>query len=71
LKVQNSQNQEICLFNIDFKNDFGYIDYVKLLAIISDLGYPQDAINLIGNRLSQSTTKFTKGYFGQIHPISI
>jgi hypothetical protein len=41
--------QDIYLLYIGFKNAFGSIDHACLLAIITDLGYPQDAINLIGN----------------------
>jgi hypothetical protein len=45
--------QDIYLLYIDFKNAFGSIDH----AIIADLGYPQDAINLIGNIYSNSSTR--------------
>ena len=41
--------QDIYLLYIDFKNAFGSIDHARLLVIMVDLGYPQDAINLIGN----------------------
>jgi hypothetical protein len=41
--------QDIYLLYIDFKNAFGSIDHARLLTIMADLDYPQDAINLIGN----------------------
>jgi hypothetical protein len=64
-------NQDIYLLYIDFKNAFGSIDHARLLAIMTDLGYPNDAIYLIGNIYSQSTTKFTGAYFGEKKPIHI
>ena len=42
-------NQGIYILYIDFKNAFGFIDHPKLLAIMKDLGYPTDSINLIEN----------------------
>jgi hypothetical protein len=38
---------------------------------MTDLGYPDDAIHLIGNIYSQSTTKFTGTHFGETKPIHI
>jgi hypothetical protein len=38
---------------------------------MADLGYPQDAINLIGNIYSNSSTKFFGAYFGQTKPVPI
>ena len=64
-------NQDIYILYIDFKNAFGSIDHAKLLAIIKDLGYPTDSINLIGNIYSQSSTIFTGEYFGKTLPIPI
>jgi hypothetical protein len=40
-------NQDIYILYIDFKNAFGSIDHARLLAILKDLGYPTDSINLI------------------------
>lgn len=34
---------------IDFKMAFGFIDHTRLLTIMSNLGYPQDEVTLIGN----------------------
>jgi hypothetical protein len=52
-------NQDIYILYIDFKNAFGSLDHARLLAIMKDLGYPTDSINLIGNIYSQSSTIFT------------
>jgi hypothetical protein len=38
---------------------------------MADLGYPQDAINLIGNIYSKSSTKFFGTHFGQTKPVHI
>jgi hypothetical protein len=64
-------NQDIYIFYIDFKNAFGSIDHARLLAIMKDLGYPTDAINLIENIYSQSSTIFTGEHFGKTLPIPI
>ena len=64
-------NQDIYIIYIDFKNAFGSIDHARLLAIMKDLGYPNDAIHLIGNIYSKSTTTFIGEYFGKIQPIPI
>jgi hypothetical protein len=63
--------QDIYLLYIDFKNAFGSIDHARLLVIMADLGYPQDAINLIGNIYSNSTTIFFGSYFGKTKPVHI
>ena len=64
-------NQDIYLLYIDFKNAFGSIDHARLLAIMKDLGYPTDSINLIGNIYSQSSTIVTGEHFGKTLPIPI
>jgi hypothetical protein len=64
-------HQDIYLLYIDFKNAFGSIDHARLLAIMADLGYPQDAINLIGNIYSNSSTIFFGSYFGKTKPVHI
>jgi hypothetical protein len=38
---------------------------------MADLGYPQDAINLIGNIYSNSSTKYFGTHFGQTKPVHI
>jgi hypothetical protein len=63
--------QDIYLLYIDFKNAFGSIDHARLLAIMADLGYPQDAINLISNIYSNSSTMFLGSYFGKTKSVHI
>jgi hypothetical protein len=60
--------QDIYLLYIDFKNAFGSIDHAQLLAIMADLGYPQDTINLFGNIYSNSSTIFSGSHFGKTKP---
>jgi hypothetical protein len=38
---------------------------------MADLGYPQDAINLISNIYSNSSTMFFGSYFGKTKPVHI
>jgi hypothetical protein len=38
---------------------------------MADLGYPQDAINLIGNIYSNSSTIFSGSHFGKTKPVHI
>ena len=64
-------NQDIYLLYIDFKNAFGSIDHARLLAIMKDLGYPEDAVKLLGNIYSQSNTIFIGEHFGQTQKIPI
>jgi ribonucleotide reductase alpha subunit len=61
--------QDIYLLFIDFTNAFGSIDHAQFLAIMFDLGYPKDAITLVGFIYSQSYITFTGPYFGQTQPI--
>jgi hypothetical protein len=64
-------NHDIYLLYIDFKNAFGSIDHARLLAIMDDLGYPQDAVTLVGNIYSQSSTIFSGNYFSRTLSIPI
>ena len=64
-------NQNIYILYINFKNAFGSIDHARLLAIIKDLGYPQDAVALFGNIYSHSTTTFIGDHFVKTQPIPI
>ena len=63
--------QDIYLLYIDFTNAFGSIGHAHLLAIMSDLGYPEDAITIIGNIDSESYTKFIGSHFDPTQPIPI
>jgi hypothetical protein len=58
-------NQDIYLLYIDFKNAFGSLNYARLLAIMKDLGYPTDAVTLIGNIYLHPNTIFTGEHFGK------
>ena len=58
-------DQDIYLLYIDFKNAFGSIDHTRLLTIMKDLGYLEDAVKLVGNIYSQSNTIFNGEHFGQ------
>jgi hypothetical protein len=64
-------NKDIYISYIDFRNAFGSIDHARLLAIMEDLGYPTDAIEIIGNIYKDSTTSFTGSHFGTTPPINI
>ena len=63
--------QDIYLLYIDFTNTFGSIDHARLLALMADLGYPEDAISIIGNIYSKSYTKIISSHFDPTQPISI
>ena len=63
--------QDIYLTYIDFKNAFGSIDHAHLLALMEDLGYPLDAIEIICNIYEHSSTSFTGSHFGTTPPIKI
>lgn len=63
-------NQDIYLLYIDFKNTFGSIDHTRLLAIMEDLGYPLQAIQLRADIYTNSTT-FIGEIFGETKPIKI
>ena len=64
-------NKDIYITYIDFRNAFGSIDHARLLAFMKDLGYPTDAIEIIGNIYKDSTTSFTGSHFGTTPPINI
>ena len=49
LKDAKLTTQDIYLTYIDFRNAFGSIDHARLLALMEDLGYPLDAIEIVGN----------------------
>ena len=63
--------QDIYILYIDFKNAFGSLDHARLLAVIKDLGYPENAVTLIGNIYSHSNTIFTGEHFEVTKPIPI
>ena len=63
--------QDIYLLYIDFTNAFGSIDHARLFAIMSNLGYPEDVITIIGNIYSESYTKFIGSHFDPTQPTPI
>ena len=63
--------QDIYLTYIDFRNAFGSIDQVRLLVLMEDLGYPLDAVEIVGNIYETSSTSFTGSHFGTTPPIKI
>ena len=63
--------QDIYLLYIDFTIAFGSIDHARLLAIMADLGYPEDATTIIGNIYLESYTKIIGSHFDPTQPISI
>ena len=65
-ELENAQftNQEIYLLYIDLKC-FWINQSACLLAIMKDLGYPKDGINLVQNIYSYSNTIFSSEHFGQ------
>lgn len=63
--------RDIYITYINFQNAFGSIDHAHLLATMLDLGYPPDAIQLIGNIYSHSTTSFQGTHFTKTSPILI
>ena len=71
LEDASLMNQDIYIFYIDFKNVFGSTDHAKLLAIMKDLRYSTDPINLIGYIYSQSSTIFTGEHFSKTLPMPI
>ena len=66
-----SQTRTFTYYTWTFKNAFGSIDHARLLAIMVDLGYPTDAVALVGNIYSHSTTSYIGEYFGKNKPIPI
>ena len=64
-------HQNLYIFYIDFTNTFGLLDHARLLAIMQDLGYPKDVVQLVGNIYSQSHTIYTSQNFHNTKPIPI
>ena len=63
--------KDIYLPYVDFRNAFGSMDHARLLTIMEDLGYPLDAVEVVGNIYTDSTTSFTNSHFGTTPPINI
>lgn len=60
-------NKNIYLAYIDFQYAFGSIDHAWLLAIMKDLGHPQDAVELVRNIYTNSTTSIFGNQFGMTY----
>ena len=71
LEDARSTNNDIYITYIDFRNVFGSIDHARLLALMEDLGYSRDAVELIGNIYTNSTTSFKGNHFGKTPPMHI
>ena len=58
---------DIYLTYIDFRNAIGFIGHAKFPALMKDLGYPQDVVELISNNHTNSTTSFHGNHLKQPH----
>ncbi len=54
--------QDLYLLYVDFSSEFNTIDHDKLLCIMHDLGFPEDAIEVIAELYTDAITKI-KLYF--------
>ena len=70
-KMPNSQPEISILPILTSQNTFGLIDHSHLLAIMLDLGDPQDANQLNENIYSHSTTSFQGTHFTKTSPIRL
>ena len=52
-------NKNIYISYIEFHNALCFIDHACLHVIMSDLGYPQDALEIVGNIYENPSTSFT------------
>ena len=62
--------QDLYLLYVDFSSAFNTIDHDKLLCIMHDLGFPEDAIEVIAELYTDAITKI-KLYFAETGPIKI
>ncbi len=62
--------QDLYLLHVDFSSAFNTIDHDKLLCIMHDLGFPEDAIEVIAELYTDAITKI-KVYFAETGPIKI
>ena len=51
--------QDIWVLYIDFTNAFGSVDHPRLLAILEDLGFPEDTVRIVKNLYTDARTTFT------------
>jgi len=62
--------QDLYLLYVDFSSAFNTIDHDKLLCIMHDLGFPEDAIEVIAELYTDAITKI-RLYFAETKPIKI
>jgi len=62
--------QDLYLLYVDFSSAFNIIDHDKLLCIMHDLGFPEDAIEVIAELYTDAITKI-KLYLQNLGPIKI
>lgn len=56
---------------IDFQNTFGTIDHARLLAIMDDLGFPPDVLEIVNDIYINSTMAFRGVYYKTTTSINI
>ncbi len=62
--------QDLYLLYVDFSSAFNTIDHEKLLCIMHDLGFPENAIEVIAELYTDAITKI-KLYFAETGPTKI
>ena len=65
-----TSQRELYLLYVDFSSAFNTIDHDKLLCIMHDLGFPDDAIKVIAEIYTDDVAKI-KLYFAETGPINI
>lgn len=64
-------NQDIYLAYMDFCIAFCSINHARLHALMEDLGFPLEAVEIVGNIYKNSSTLFTGNHFRITLPIQI
>jgi len=62
--------QDLYLLYVDFSSAFNTINHDKLLCLMHDLGFPEDAIEVIAELCTDAITKI-RLYFAETGPIKI
>ncbi len=55
-------NQDLYILYIDFSSAFNTTDHDKVLCIMHDLGFPQDAIKAVQHLYTDATTEIIPPY---------
>ena len=50
--------QDIHLLYMDFTNAFGSVDHPRMIALLEDLGFPADCVDIVGNMYTGARTAF-------------